>query len=82
MDKRERRAGTSAEAIELIEKRELCGRLKLSEWTLAKMVKAGTFPPPIWLGAVTPRWRLSEVEAWELDPARRERPKPQLKAKP
>jgi len=62
--------------IELIDKRTVCDRLKLSEWTLQRKIKAGTFPPPIWLGATSPRWRLSEVEAWQNDPARRQRPTP------
>jgi len=75
--KREAPAGTAADAIELITKDDVCGRLKISPWTLDRKIRRGEFPKPLWLGATTPRWRLSEVEAWQNDPARRQRPAPQ-----
>ncbi len=73
--KRERSAGTAAD-IELIDKNDLCRQLKISPWTLQRKIAKGEFPRPVWLGPTTPRWRASEVAAWQADPARRERPKP------
>jgi predicted DNA-binding transcriptional regulator AlpA len=70
-------AGAAADAVGLIDKERLCERLGVSPWTLQRMVRAAKFPAPIWLGPTTPRWRLAEVEAWQADPARRQRPKPE-----
>jgi predicted DNA-binding transcriptional regulator AlpA len=81
--KQQQVASASADAIELITKPELCRRLKASPWTLDRKIRAGEFPKPVWIGPAAPRWRLAEIEAWERDPARRERPRPQQpKARP
>jgi predicted DNA-binding transcriptional regulator AlpA len=87
---KQERAPELVDSIQLIRKKPLCKQIGLSEWTLDRKIKRGEFPKPIWLGPTTPAWKLSEVEAWQNDPARRVRPQgridhkeqPKPKAKP
>jgi predicted DNA-binding transcriptional regulator AlpA len=59
---------------ELIRKKPLSKLVGLSEWTIDRKVKKGEFPRPIWLGPITPAWKLAEVIEWQNDPARYGRP--------
>jgi prophage regulatory protein len=38
--------------------------VQLSRSTIYAAVKAGTFPPPVRIGARAVAWRVSEVEQW------------------
>jgi predicted DNA-binding transcriptional regulator AlpA len=79
---RQYRTGMKPDDVELIAKDALCQRLRISPWTLDRMIRSGRFPQPIWLGPTTARWRVAEALVWETDPARRERPKPRLPPRP
>jgi predicted DNA-binding transcriptional regulator AlpA len=49
----------------LLGKPAVAGLLACSVPTLDRMRKADkSFPRPVWLGPVTPRWRRSEIESW------------------
>ena len=39
--------------------------LNISESTFLRLRKAGTFPPPVMAGPRSPRWKRSEVKAWD-----------------
>jgi predicted DNA-binding transcriptional regulator AlpA len=52
------------EPLELIRKKPLTERLKVSGWTLNRWIKTGNFPSPIWLSETVPAWRVSDVGGW------------------
>jgi predicted DNA-binding transcriptional regulator AlpA len=45
------------------------GRLPLHPNTLWRKVKSGEFPAPVKLGPNSTAWKLSDVEAWEVEQA-------------
>jgi predicted DNA-binding transcriptional regulator AlpA len=46
-------------------KKDVARRLNYNNWTVDRLRKIDpTFPTPIWLGPVTPRWRPADVELW------------------
>ena len=47
----------------LLTVREVCELLRISRTSIHRMVKAGTFPPPVHVGR-SPRWRRDVVEDW------------------
>lgn len=49
----------------IIRKAELLYTIGLSDATLSRMEKAGTFPKRIQLGGNSVGWVLSEVSAWQ-----------------
>ena len=44
---------------------EVADRYHVTKDTVLKWRKAGVMPAPIMLNGVRPRWRLSELHAWE-----------------
>ena len=44
--------------------REVADRIGLSRTTLHRMVKAGSFPPPVQMGQRAVRWREREIAEW------------------
>ena len=48
----------------LIRRRQVEQLVQLSRSTIYAAVKAGTFPPPVRIGARAVAWRLSCVESW------------------
>ena len=48
----------------LLTKSEVAKLLRLSSWTVARMVAQGRFPKPIRLTNSTLRWLNSEVVSW------------------
>ena len=43
---------------------EVCKTTGLSKTTIWRMVKAGTFPPPVQLSPRAVGWRRSDIEKW------------------
>lgn len=48
----------------LARRRQVEQLVQLSRSTIYAAVKAGTFPPPVRIGARAVAWRVSEVEQW------------------
>lgn len=48
----------------LIRRRQVEQLVQLSRSTIYAAVKAGTFPPPIRIGARAVAWKLASVESW------------------
>lgn len=46
---------------------ELAERFGVSRVTIWRWTKAGDFPSPVRLGPGSTRWRLADVEQWEVD---------------
>jgi predicted DNA-binding transcriptional regulator AlpA len=46
----------------LLALKDVCDRLACTRWTVRKLVKEGTFPPPIYVFG-RPRWQPAAVEA-------------------
>lgn len=59
-----RAALSSRSPLELIRKRPLAKRLKVSPWTIDRWRKLGKFPAPIRLSEIVLAWRVADVEAW------------------
>ncbi|BCO30640.1 hypothetical protein TspCOW1_07430 [Thiohalobacter sp. COW1] len=47
--------------------RQIADRLAVSRATIWRWSQAGKFPKPVKLAPGTTRWRLSDVERWELE---------------
>ena len=56
--------------VTLLDRREVIRRLKISDWTLARLIRTGAFPRPIRIGG-SDRWRASQISSWLDDLARR-----------
>lgn len=52
------------DAKALARRRQVEQLVQLSRSTIYANVKAGTFPPPVRIGARAVAWRLADVEAW------------------
>lgn len=48
----------------LARRRQVEQLVQLSRSTIYAAVKAGTFPPPIRIGARAVAWKISELESW------------------
>lgn len=48
----------------LARRRQVEELVQLSRSTIYAAVKAGTFPPPVRIGARAVAWRVSEIEQW------------------
>lgn len=46
--------------------KELAARYEVSRVTPWRWTKKGSFPSPVKLGPNCTRWKLSDIEAWEL----------------
>lgn len=46
---------------------EVAVRYKISRSTVWRWLKTGIFPDPVKIGQGVTRWKLSELEKWELD---------------
>ena len=55
---------TKAASTRILRRQEVEARYGLKRSTIYDAVKAGTFPPPVRLGARAIGWVESEVEAW------------------
>jgi predicted DNA-binding transcriptional regulator AlpA len=59
------RVDSATDPLDLIGKRELARALRINPWTLDRWRRCNpAFPQPIWISAVTPRWRRNEIEEW------------------
>ena len=47
-----------------ISKSDLCKKLQIDSATISRKVKAGKFPPPVYLFSRA-RFKLADIEAWE-----------------
>jgi predicted DNA-binding transcriptional regulator AlpA len=66
--------------ISLIRLAELVVQLGVSSWTLGRWVKAGIFPPPIYLTPKSPAvWRVRDITAFIEKRRRSRRAKPLLR---
>jgi predicted DNA-binding transcriptional regulator AlpA len=57
-------APTGNGAGQLLTVRDLVQRLRLSRWTIHKMVRESRLPAPIYVTPARIRWRESEIAAW------------------
>lgn len=57
-------AATSYPAPSILRRKQVEVRTGLARSTIYDRIKAGTFPPPIALGAKAVGWIESEIDAW------------------
>ena len=54
----------SAQNLRLVRLPELLNLVPLSKASIYRLVKAGTFPAPVRIGAHAVAWRWSDLEQW------------------
>jgi predicted DNA-binding transcriptional regulator AlpA len=53
------------DVVPLLTKQNVARRLNTTPWTIDRYRKIdATFPQPIWLGPVSPRWEPASIELW------------------
>ena len=48
----------------LLTVRQVADQIGFTRQTIHKWVRAGQFPPPLYISTRSPRWRPADIEAW------------------
>ena len=51
--------------MQLLRVKDIERELRISRTTIWRLVKAGTFPPPLRITSKAIAWRRSDIEAWQ-----------------
>ena len=51
---------------QLLTMNDLLDRYQVTRYTIDRWVSDGEFPKPIWIGKRTKRWRLEDIQEYEL----------------